>query len=152
MKKNIHFFSQDEHISKRGFLKNFSIRHTVEGYSTGKTKGIAFCLPVKFVENGKIRLFQDNLRAFGNIHMALLYFFPGSPVLPQFFLRRGQTLLGVDDLENVGHLFDLGIRHMAEDIAVEVDVAALPIGISAILGPQPHQTETGIGDEQSDNC
>ena len=77
------------------------------------------------------------------------------PVGPQTFddraglaIGRIAVLLGMDGLEHVAHLADLGGRHMAEDVPIKMNHAALPASVWQILCGAFHQTAAGIGDDE----
>ena len=54
--------------------------------------------------------------------------------------------LGVDSFQHVGNFAHFGRRNMAEDVAVEMDDAALPAGLGVDLRYTLYQTQTGVRD------
>ena len=62
--------------------------------------------------------------------------------------RRGETFLRMDRLEHPRHFLHLGIRYVAEHVAVEVHHAALPLGLGEVVVDRLLQSQAGIGDDQ----
>ena len=56
----------------------------------------------------------------------------------------------MDRLEHQGSLAQLAGRHVAEDVAIEVNHAALPAHVGEELGSAMDQTHAGVGDDQFD--
>src|SRR3984957_2607145 len=54
----------------------------------------------------------------------------------------------MDSLEHMAHLADLGRRHVAEDIPVEMHHAALPSRLWQVLSRALHQAAAGIRNDQ----
>ena len=54
----------------------------------------------------------------------------------------------MDGFEHVAHLANLGRRHVAEDIPVEMHHAALPAGVGQILRGTLNQAAAGIGNDE----
>jgi len=54
----------------------------------------------------------------------------------------------MNGLEHVAHLADPGCRHMAEDIPVKMNHAALPLSIRQIFRSTLHQASAGVGDDE----
>ena len=67
---------------------------------------------------------------------------------PSFTVGRLTVLLGMDSLEHVAHLANLGCRHVTEDVPVEMNHAALPARLRQILCGAFHQAAAGIGDDE----
>ena len=63
-------------------------------------------------------------------------------------IGRVPALLGMDSLEHMAHLADLGRRHVAEDIPVEMHHAALPSRLWQVLSRALHQAAAGIRNDQ----
>ena len=61
---------------------------------------------------------------------------------------RVSALLGMDGLEHMAHLADLGRRHVAEDVPIKMHHAALPASVGQVLGGALHQAAAGIGNDQ----
>src|SRR5271163_690023 len=61
---------------------------------------------------------------------------------------RVAVLVGMDRLEHMAHLADLAGRHMAEDVPIKMNHAALPPSVRQILRGTFHQTAAGIGDDE----
>ena len=62
---------------------------------------------------------------------------------------RVPALLGMDGLEHMAHLADLGRRHVAEDVPIKMHHAALPSRLGQVLGRALHEAAAGIGNDQS---
>ena len=56
--------------------------------------------------------------------------------------------LGMDSLEHVAHVANPGRRHVAEDVPVEMNHAALPARLRQILCGALHQAAAGIGNDE----
>ena len=67
---------------------------------------------------------------------------------PRFAVGRIAVLLGMDSLEHVAHFADPGRRHVAEDVPIKMNHAALPPRVGQILGGALHQAAAGIGDDE----
>ena len=63
-------------------------------------------------------------------------------------IGRVPAFLSMDSLEHMAHLADLGRRHVAEDIPVEMHHAALPSRLWQVLGRALHQATAGIRNDQ----
>ena len=63
-------------------------------------------------------------------------------------VRRVAALLGMDSLEHVAHLTDLGGRYVAENVPVEMHHAALPAGLREVFRGALHEAAAGIGDNE----
>src|SRR5580700_11721739 len=48
----------------------------------------------------------------------------------------------------VAHLADPGCRHMAEDVPIKMNHAALPLSVGQILRGTFHQASAGVGDDE----
>ena len=66
----------------------------------------------------------------------------------RFAVGRVAALLGMDGFEHVAHLADPGCRHMAEDVPIKMNHAALPPSVGQIFRGALHQTSAGIGDDE----
>src|SRR6476620_3192310 len=54
----------------------------------------------------------------------------------------------MNGFEHVAHLADPGGRHMAEDVPIKMNHAALPLSVGQILRGTLHQASAGVGDDQ----
>src|ERR1700729_589588 len=54
----------------------------------------------------------------------------------------------MNGFEHVAHLADPGGRHMAEDVPIKMNHAALPPSVGQILRGTLHQASAGVGDDQ----
>ena len=63
-------------------------------------------------------------------------------------IGRVPALLGMNSLEHMAHLADLGRRYVAEDIPVEMHHAALPSRLWQVLSRALHQAAAGIRNDQ----
>ena len=66
----------------------------------------------------------------------------------RFAVGRVTALLGMNGFEHVAHLADPGCRHMAEDIPVKMNHAALPLSIRQKFRSTLHQASAGVGDDE----
>ena len=64
------------------------------------------------------------------------------------FLGGFPALLGMDSLEHMAHLADLGRWHVTEDVPVEMHHAALPSRLGQMLRGALRQAAAGIGNDQ----
>jgi hypothetical protein len=58
------------------------------------------------------------------------------------------ALLGMNCFDHVAHLTNPGCRHMAEDIPVKMNHAALPLSIRQIFRGTLHQASASVGDNE----
>jgi len=56
--------------------------------------------------------------------------------------------LGVDCLEHSRHFGHLAVEHVAKYVAIEVDHAALPVGLGKHLRSGFNKSSAGVGDDQ----
>lgn len=63
---------------------------------------------------------------------------------------RRKIFLGMDGLERQGDLAQLAAGHVAEDVAVNVNHAALPARVGEELGGTLDQAHAGVGNDQLD--
>ena len=66
----------------------------------------------------------------------------------RFALGRVAVLLGMHGFEHVAHLADPGCRHMAEDVPIKMNHAALPLSVGQIFRGTLHQASAGVGDDE----
>src|SRR4249919_3176775 len=54
----------------------------------------------------------------------------------------------MNGFEHVAHLADPGGRHMAEDVPIKMNHAALPLSVGQILRGTLDQASAGVGDDE----
>ena len=65
-----------------------------------------------------------------------------------FVLSPAPIFLRMDRFEHARDLGDFTGRHMAKDVAVEVDDAALPLSVGEQFRGRVDESQAGIGDDQ----
>ena len=65
-----------------------------------------------------------------------------------FVVGRLTTLLGMNGLEHVAHRANLGRRHVAENVAIEMHHAALVARLGQKIRDAFDKTSAGVGNDQ----